>query len=166
MKITKVLALLLCTASLVVQAAQDDHKKEIQVGSDRQFGSLKDKVMTFVDNVKVQQGSLLIEADKLEVIATEGKGKEVFIASGNPAHYSQEFEQGKKITAKAKEIKYDVGAALLILTGDAELSQAGSMVQGSVIRYNLEKQELAAEADGKKSERVTTVFTPEGKQDQ
>ncbi|MFC4655304.1 MULTISPECIES: lipopolysaccharide transport periplasmic protein LptA [Rheinheimera] len=166
MKITKVLALLLCTAALASQAAQDDYKKEIQVGSDRQFGSLKDKVMTFVDNVKVQQGSLLIEADKLEVIATEGKGKEVFIASGNPAHYSQEFEQGKKIIAKAKEIKYDVGAALLILIGEAELSQAGSMVQGSVIRYNLVKQELAAEADGKKSERVTTVFTPEGKQDQ
>jgi len=164
MKKINVLAIVLSITSLVAHAGPDDYKKEIQVKSERQFGSLKDKVMTFVDKVRVTQGSLLIESDKLEVIATAGKGKEVFVASGKPAHYSQELEPGKQMKAKANEIRYDVGAAMLILSGDAELSQAGSLVQGSVIRYSLEKQELEAESGGKQSEQVTTVFTPEGKQ--
>ena len=145
-------------------AGPDDFKKEIQVDSDRQFGSIKDKVMTFVDNVKVNQGSLLIEADKLEVIASAGKGKEVFIASGQPAKYSQMLDGDKPIKASANEIRYDVAKGTLVLTGNAELSQNGSMVQGAVIKYNLEKQELEAESDGKKTERVTTVFSPEGKE--
>jgi lipopolysaccharide export system protein LptA len=145
-------------------AGPDDFKKEIQVGSDRQFGSIKDKVMTFVDNVKVEQGSLLIEADKLEVIASAGKGKEVFIASGKPATYSQLLDGDKPIKASANEIRYDVANGTLVLTGNAELSQNGSMVQGALIKYNLEKQELEAESNGKKTERVTTVFSPEGKQ--
>lgn len=148
-----------------VYAGSDDFKKEIQVGSDRQFGSIKDKVMTFLDNVKVEQGSLLIEADKLEVIASAGKGKEVFIASGKPATYSQRLDGDKPIKASANEIRYDVANGTLVLTGNAELSQSGSMVQGAVIKYNLEKQELEAESDGKKVERVTTVFSPEGKQE-
>ncbi|KKL01088.1 lipopolysaccharide transport periplasmic protein LptA, partial [Rheinheimera mesophila] len=120
--------------------------------------------MTFVDNVKVEQGSLLIEADKLEVIASAGKGKEVFIASGQPATYSQMLDGEKPIRASANEIRYDVANGTLVLTGNAELSQSGSMVQGAVIKYNLEKQELEAQSDGKKTERVTTVFSPEGKE--
>ncbi len=73
MKSNIILLSIALTFSSVVQAGPDDFKKEIQVGSDRQFGSIKDKVMTFVDNVKVEQGSLLIEADKLEVIASAGE---------------------------------------------------------------------------------------------
>lgn len=164
MKIIKVIALLLGTLSLSLYAASDDHKKEIQVDADRQSGSLKEKVMVFSDNVRVTQGSLVITANKLEVIASEGKGKEIFIASGSPASYSQEFEKGKQIKASANEIKYDVGATVLVLTGNAELSQAGSSVQGALIRYNLAKQEIEAEANRQKSERVTTVFSPEGKE--
>lgn len=146
-------------------AKESDFTQQIHVQADNNLTSIKDNISTYLNNVEVRQGSLLIKADKLEANASAGKGQEVFIATGNPATYSQTLEENTPVNASASEIKYDLATRTLTLTGNAELSQSGSKVQGAVIRYNIEKQELSAES-GAKNDRVITIFTPEGKNTQ
>ena len=102
-----------------------------------------------------------MKADQLEINASAGKGKEIYIATGSPVSYSQLLADGKPVTAQAKEMRYEPSNRTLTLSGDAELTQSGSVVKASVIRYNLEKQQLSAESN--ESKRVTTIFTPEEK---
>lgn len=150
--------LMFCT---VVQTKDTDFTQQIFIRAENNLTSIKDNISTYINNVEVHQGSLLIKADRLEANASAGKGKEVFIATGNPATYSQLLEGNLPVTAKALEIRYDLASRILTLTGNAELTQSGSLVQGAIIRYDIEKQELSAESG--EQNRVITIFTPEGR---
>lgn len=161
MKIKLVLALLVC--SNIVLAAKPDYTQQIQIDADK-LVSVNDNILTYRSNVQITQGSLRMTADKLEINASAGKGKEVYIATGSPVNYSQLLPDGKPVTAQASEMRYDPSSRTLTLSGDAELTQSGSVVRASVIRYNVEKQQLSAESDDTK--RVTTIFTPEDKDNQ
>lgn len=148
--------------SFPVWAGKDDFKLPIEVDSKSQFVDGKRKTSVFKEDVHVRQGTLSINADEVRVSAEAGKGKEIFIALGKPAVYSQTMDDGSKITAKAEEIRYVVEFRTLELNGAAELYQDTSMVKGEKISFNLEKEQLIAgsnEADG----RVTTVFQTDDK---
>ena len=156
---TKLLALLLVN-SLAAVAAKPDYTQQIQIDADN-LVSINENVATYRTNVVITQGSMQMKADQLEINASAGKGKEIYIATGSPVSYSQLLADGKPVTAQAKEMRYEPSNRTLTLSGDAELTQSGSVVKASVIRYNLEKQQLSAESD--ESKRVTTIFTPEEK---
>jgi len=143
-------------------AAESDFSQPIKVDSKSQFVDGKNKTSLFKDDVRITQGSLVINADEVEVIASEGEGREVFVARGTPASYSQKLEDGTPVTAKANEIRYEVVNRTISLVGNAELQQDTSMVKGDNITYDMKTEQLLATGgeDGKGG-RVTTVFTPE-----
>lgn len=143
--------------STTAQAGKEDFKLPIKVDSKSQFVDGKRKTSVFKEDVRVRQGTLSIDADEVRVSAEDGKGKEIFTALGKPAVYSQTMDDGSKITAKAKEIRYVVEFRTLELNGSAELHQDTSMVRGEKISFNLEKEQLIAGGDESDS-RVTTVF--------
>lgn len=157
--LTNTIAVLLLL-SFDVAAGKDDFKLPIKVDSKTQFVDGKRKTSIFKEDVHISQGSLKIDADEVEVIAEDGKGKEIFIARGKPAVYSQTMDDGSSITAKANEIRYQVATRMLDLNGAAELYQDTSMVKGEKISFNLEKEQLIAGSEGGES-RVTTVFQPD-----
>ncbi|MDX1392216.1 MAG: lipopolysaccharide transport periplasmic protein LptA [Rheinheimera sp.] len=161
MKINLIFALLL--SSSAAMAAKPDYAQQIQIDADKLI-SVKENVLTYRSNVHITQGSLQMKADQLEINASAGKGKEVYIATGTPVSYSQLLADGKPVTAQAAEMRYDPANRTLTLSGDAELAQSGSVVRASTIIYNVEKQQLTAESD--ESKRVTTIFTPEDKDNQ
>jgi lipopolysaccharide export system protein LptA len=150
----------LLLASTTVLAAKPDYAQQIQIDADK-LVSINENVLTYRNNVQITQGSLQMKADSLEINASAGKGKEVYIATGNPVSYSQLLADGKPVTATANEMRYEPSSRTLTLSGDAELTQSGSVVKASVIKYNVEKQQLSAESN--ESKRVTTIFTPEEK---
>ncbi|HEX5793155.1 MAG TPA: lipopolysaccharide transport periplasmic protein LptA [Rheinheimera sp.] len=154
------LVFVLLLSSTAVWAAQPDYTQKIQIDADN-LVAVKENVLTYRNNVLITQGSLQMKADQLEIDASAGKGKEVYIATGTPVSYSQLLADGKPVTAKASEMRYEPSSRTLTLSGDAELAQSGSVVKASVIRYNVEKQQLSAESN--ESKRVTTIFTPEEK---
>jgi lipopolysaccharide export system protein LptA len=143
-------------------AKNSDFEQSVNVTANNFGGSLDEKTLIYRGNVTVAQGTLLIKADKLVIDSSAGKGKEVFIASGEPAVYSQTLEGDKPIQANANEIRYDFATRVLTLIGKAEINQSGSLVQSAKIQYDLEKQTLKAES-GSEEERVSTIFTPEKK---
>lgn len=144
-------------------AKEADFAKEIVIDAKKQSMDIKNHIIIFSGGVLVSQGTMNIKADTLRMYSKnkDTKGQEIIIATGTPAKYSQELDDGQVIHAQANEIRYDLGKKMLRLIGNSELNQNDSLVKGSEISYNLINQELVAEGDKETNDVVTTIFKPE-----
>ena len=150
------------TGTVTISADQSDFAKEISIVSESQFLDGKNKISIFKDNVYITQGSMEIRADELEVIATDGDGREIFIARGNPAVYAQNMDDGSRVSAQANTITYEVMSRAITLDGNAQLVRDTSLVEGDLIQFDMEKEQLVAQSNNSgQDRRVTTTFRPE-----
>ena len=140
---------------------KSDFEQPLRLASDRQSADGKEKTGFYEGNVKITQGSLEITANKVEIIAEEGQGREVFIASGNPASYSQQLADGTTVTAKANEIKYVKIARTISFKGNAELLQNAFTIKGDSITFDMEKEQVLANTNENSDTQVVTIFNPE-----
>ncbi|GIU48612.1 hypothetical protein TUM4249_04260 [Shewanella sp. KT0246] len=144
-----------------VSAKEGDLQQELKVAAVSQKADIKNNQVIFFGPVTVTQGTININADELRAFSAETGGKKTMIATGNPATFSQELDDGRIGTASANEIKYELATSILTLKGNAKLDQAGSQVTGNLISYNIDKQQLIAESTGDGKDRVITIFQPE-----
>lgn len=160
MKINKssliISTLLISFASI---ALESDFDQPIHVSSVSQHVTMKNNRVVFQDDVLLTQGTIKLTADKLTVIQGKQPNQEIMIAEGKPATFHQTQEDGKPIDAEANTIHYDVAKAQITLTGNAQVKQLKSQINGSKILYSMEQEELTVSNDGKET-RVTTVFLP------
>ncbi len=141
-------------------AGKDDFTKKIELASLYQNADGIAKRATYQGNVVIQQGSLKVSADELEIDASNGEGNEIFIATGNPARYSQQQEDGSIVTAQADKIEYHRQTRSLSLNGNAHIKQNSSSVQGESIKFNMELEQIIAQGSDQESGRVITTFQP------
>ena len=141
-------------------AGKDDFTKKIELASLYQNADGIAKRATYQGNVVIQQGSLKVSADELEIDASSGEGNEIFIATGNPARYSQQQEDGSIVTAQADKIEYHRQTRSLSLNGNAQIKQNSSSVQGESIKFNMELEQIIAQGSDQESGRVITTFQP------
>lgn len=163
MKLANNKILLLATlivASSSAFALKDDTNQPINIVSDNQALDMEKSVVTFTDNVVITQGSILIKANKVVITRPpENSGKkETVEAFGNPVTFHQLMDDGKPADGKANRVFYDLGTEFLTLTGNAQLQQLDSKINGDVITYDVKKQQL--KANGSPKSRVTTVLIP------
>jgi len=144
-------------------AGKDDFTKKIELASLYQNADGIAKRASYQGNVVIQQGSLKISADELEIDASKGEGNEIFIATGNPAEYSQQQEDGSIVTAQADKIEYHRQTRSLSLEGNAQIKQNSSSVQGKSIKFNMELEQIMAQGSDQDSGRVITTFQPVSK---
>jgi lipopolysaccharide export system protein LptA len=156
--------------SLVLSATawaqgKTDFAQAIEINSERDFFDLANNLAVFDVNVLVRQGTLEIKADNLRVKRDAADGTDEFIASGSPATYKQQLEDGSMIEAQAEQISYDQVRQTITLRGKASVAQNNSVIQGNEIVYNFATQQLSANR-GEDSERVTTIFMPKKNNDE
>ncbi len=144
-----------------VNAKEGDLQQELKVAAVSQKADIKNNQVIFFGPVNVTQGTININADELRAFSEESGGQKTMVATGNPATFSQELDDGRIGTASANEIRYELASSILTLKGNAKLDQAGSQVTGNLISYNIEKQQLIAESTGDGKDRVITIFQPE-----
>lgn len=142
-------------------AAKLDLEQEIMIKSARQSGDLKNKVISYLDDVVITQGSLVIRADIVQVMKKEQTNDDIYIAKGKPATFDQLLEDGTPIKLQADQIIYEASANTIVISGNALLSQEGSEVRGSKIIYNTLTERL--EAESYTNETVTTILKPKTK---
>ncbi|WP_293730082.1 lipopolysaccharide ABC transporter substrate-binding protein LptA [uncultured Actinobacillus sp.] len=154
------LATTLMLVSLSAAALKEDTNQPINIVSDNQSLDMENNVVTFLDNVVITQGSILIKANKVIITRPpEGsKQKETVEAFGNPVTFHQLLDDGKPVDGKASKVHYDLGKEFLTLTGNAELKQLDSNINGDVITYDVKKQQLNASSLA--NSRVKTVLVP------
>ncbi|TLU66683.1 lipopolysaccharide transport periplasmic protein LptA [Thalassotalea litorea] len=164
-KINKPLVALLATLTLllpVANAAQSDFEQEVVIQAKRQASDLKNKIASYLDDVKITQGSLTITADVVQVINDPNSQGKSYQAKGKPARFSQRLDDGKLVEIQAQEITYTPLTSTLVIKGNAKVSQEGSQVQGDIITYNMLTEQLTAESLDD-SDIVTTIIQPQKK---
>lgn len=145
-------------ASLPALAGKDDFDKPIEVANQSQFFDVKRKISVLQGNVSIKQGSLLILADEMEILGRGDKSVEKFIAKGSPASYKQSLDDGSELKASANNIEYDVDSRTITLSGNAQVEQNDSQVNGESITINMRLEQVFAK--GNKDEQVKTIFQP------
>ena len=163
MKLTNnkiILLAALIMTSFSALALKDDTNQPINIVSDNQSLDMEKSVVTFTDNVSITQGSILIKANKVIITRPpENSGKkETVEAFGTPVTFHQKLDNGKPVDGKANKVHYDLSTEFLTLTDNAELKQLDSKINGQIITYDVKKQQLKANGNGKS--RVTTVLIP------
>lgn len=143
-------------------AAKVDLAQEITIQSQRQSADLKNKIASYLDNVKISQGTILITADIVQVFSTEdkqtGTKNDTYLAKGKPAIFQQQLEDGSLISLQADEITYTPNTHLITVSGNALVKQAGSQVSGNEIIYNTLTEQLSAQSAN--DQPVTTILQP------
>lgn len=120
---------------------------------------MKSNKVTFEGDVKLKQGSININADKIIVTRNANSGEiEAIQGFGKPALFSQLTDDGKTLSGQAFELNYQLSTDKLIMTKEAQLSQDGNLIRGSKITYQISSQKLVADSD--ENERVSTVLQP------
>ena len=156
------LSSLFFTLTAPVYAAKKDLTQEITIKAKRQSADLKNKIASYLDEVRINQGSIAINADIVQVYSQiNEKTKEksdTYLAKGKPAVFKQELEDGSMISLQANEIKYQPDLHMITVSGNAQVKQAGSKVTGEKITYNTSSEKL--EAISSQNESVTTILQP------
>ncbi|EKO3558423.1 lipopolysaccharide transport periplasmic protein LptA [Vibrio metschnikovii] len=158
------LSLLACLfASAPTLALSTDTQQPIHINSDSLQLDMKNNRVTYISNVKLVQGSININAERLVVIRNPENGKiEQIEGYGNPATFSQLTDEGKTLHGQAKQLYYKMADDELLMIGQAMLAQDDSEIRGQQIRYQISSQKLIA--DGQGSERVSTILQPQAVQ--
>ena len=156
------LSSLVFTLSAPASAAKKDLTQEITIKSKRQSADLKNKIASYLDDVSINQGSISIVADIVQVYSNEDEvtkeKSDTYLAKGKPAIFKQQLEDGSLISLQANEIKYQPDLHIITVSGNAEVKQAGSKVTGETITYNTLSEKL--EAQSSNNESVTTILQP------
>lgn len=142
-------------------AANQDINAPISISAQSTFVDGVSKMSVYEDDVVIVQAGLTINAARLSINASAGEGQEVFIANGTPAKFTQLLDDGSKVTASAREIRYSVITRTVSFVGDAQLSRDTSVVKSESIEFDLVNKQLVAKANNAEGGRVTTVFQPE-----
>ncbi len=153
------LLLPLLTFPVAVMALESDMRKPINITSDRMDIDDGTGKSVYRGNVRLQQGSLSLSAGTVTVLQSPGKGKSSrVIAEGRPAILRQIKDGTKeKIEGRANRLEYTVNSKLLVLTGNASLSQGGDTFKSDRIVYDRAKAVIkgGTSAAGKERVRVT-----------
>jgi len=148
--------------SAPVNAAKKDLTQEITIKSGRQSADLKNKIASYLDEVSINQGSISILADIVQVYSQinekTNEKSDTYLAKGKPATFKQQLEDGSLISLQANEIKYQPDLHIITVSGNAEVKQAGSKVTGETITYNTSSEKLEAISSDNNS--VTTILQP------
>ncbi len=155
------LSLLFClTLSANAVALSTDSEQPVYIDSDSQHLDMKSNKVTFIGDVKLKQGSININADKVIVFRHAETGTiEIIEGYGDVATFSQLTDDGKTLYGEAMELYYVLKDDQLTMIKKAMLSQDDSIIRGSKIRYKITSQKLIA--DGSSKERVSTVLQPQ-----
>lgn len=149
-------------------AASADSSEPIHLEADQVIMDDAQRTSTFIGNVELSQGSLLIRGDRI-VVTQDREGFQHAIAYGNTAEFRQKRESMEGyVEGYGEQIEYDTRTGILDLYGKARLKRNLDTVSGNHIVYNTNTEIFKvsgknANAANDTSERVRAVLQPKSK---
>ena len=158
-------------------ALQSDREQQIEIHADQFNGDEVKQTAVYSGAVVVDQGSMRLTGDVLELRITP-KGYRQATITGAPARFRQQRDPDAQnpvdewMHAEAKRIVYDEETDKVTLTGGARLSRSENgvekdMTQGERIVYDMRNARSVVEGGVKSGpgprERVTTIIAPRTK---
>lgn len=143
-------------------ALPSDRDQPIQIEADRAAQDQKQGITTYSGAVTMDQGSIHIEADQVVIYSANKKVVRI-VATGQPARFRQLPEPDKApVTARGNQLDYQVSQDRLLIQLNAEVEQAGSLVSGHAIDYDIRQALVQASSDQEGKARVKMVLQPQG----
>jgi len=156
MRASRFIPLVLISFALHAQAAETP--QSVKILADSVEVNQKTLSSTYRGNVELTQGAMQLKADKLQVF-TKNNALHRFEAEGKPALFSAPLQDKSLATGEASTINFNARKGVLLLTGNARLTQMGNTIQNDRIKYNLNTGNL--KAGGKNSKkRVEVILQP------
>ncbi|MFT6289408.1 MAG: lipopolysaccharide export system protein LptA [Alcanivorax sp.] len=141
-------------------ALPEDREQPIRITADQALRDEKKGFTEYTGNVRLDQGSLSIEADKITVHHVTEEADKI-VAEGKPAHMQQISEADKApIHARADTIEYFKTEERVHLSKNAQVEQDGSIVTGDTIDYFIAEQLVRADSDLSQSDSRVEVVIP------
>lgn len=150
---------LLC--SNIIYALPEDREKPVHITADSSIFDYKTGTNTYEGNVKVDQGSTHLTADRVVTKTNSHHKMQEAVAYGlkQLADYSTLPKPGDALFhAKARVIKFLPIDSTVILETDVTVTQGENSFQGPMIIYNMKNQTVSAPAS--ESGRATIVIEP------
>ena len=159
MAIVKFAALLLLLLPCQLWALATDRDQPIEVEADTLEVREQEGISIYQGNVKLVQGSLEINADRVVIHFNEANELTLMEMTGTPATLRQLDDNQQEIWGEAKRIDYTQSKSLLELRDSARLSQAGDIIESDLIRINTESSSLQA-GSMESDQRVKMLIQP------
>lgn len=153
-------ALLTCLAT-GASALPGDRDQPIHITADQALRDEQKGHTVYSGNVRMIQGSMEVDADRITVWHTEQDADKI-VARGGPARMRQQPEIDQELVhAQADTITYWHRSQKVNLNENARIEQRGDIVTGDLIVYFIERQLIKAES-GKRADsgRVEVVIQP------
>ena len=153
------IAILLFSSSLF--ALPKDSEEPLHIAADSTLFNYKTGVDTYEGNVKVDQGTTHLIADRL--ITEKNEEHKIVTATAYGLQNLSEFittptENDLVLHAKAKVIKYYPSTSVVVLEESVFVTQGKNSFHGPLIIYNMKDQLVSAPAS--KNGRATIVIEP------
>jgi lipopolysaccharide export system protein LptA len=168
---TRINFLLLCFGLMMLPSMgySDDREQALVINAGRASIDDLQGITTYRDNVRVQQGSMRIEADTLILTYEHANDNERILnlvaAEGKPVHFEQKAPNETLIKAQANRIEFYLQQNMLHLIGQAQVQQGQDRFSGEYMVYDAKRSVLTADG-GKQGVTVTlqprksTVIAP------
>ncbi|MGJ8618747.1 MAG: lipopolysaccharide transport periplasmic protein LptA [Methylophilaceae bacterium] len=165
------IAIISLCASINAFAEAADRNKPIELEADSVIVDDAKKISTYLGNVILTQGTLVIHADKL-IVREDRNGFQHSTSTGNPTTFKQKREgKNEYMTGSGRRIEYDGRMDKVQLYTKAWVKRGEDIVYGDYISYDA-NAEYAEVIGGKKSEsagsssgRVRAIIQPKNKQE-
>lgn len=158
------IGLVISTSSAMLVAKRSDQDQPIRILTDSATANPGAKQIELIGNIDIQQGSLLIRANKVTYIQTKSEKYITINAHGNPASFQQllnsKNKQGKNQLAKARanHITYNSKTGNIDMQGEAYLNINGNEMFGDKINYSTTTEKYTVRSE--KNKRVSVVLHP------
>ncbi|MFT6915112.1 MAG: lipopolysaccharide export system protein LptA [Motiliproteus sp.] len=146
-------------------ALPQDKQQAIEISADTAEINDSSGTAIYSGSVRLIQGSLRLNADKL-TLHTDGNGDiRLLVAKGRPAHFQQQHQLDAPIThGYAQTIEFDIQLDLLTLIEQAKLLRADDSFKGKRIQVDTTKNVIQAFSDKQQpNSRVQMVIKPRAK---
>lgn len=137
------LSLLLLVAGMPAVALEKDREQPMQINSDRFEAGMDDSTTVLTGNVRIVQGSLVVNAARADITQVKGEVSRALL-TGAPATLKQAMEGGGELNAKAKSIDYLLTEESVELKGDVVLDRPQGTLRSERVVYSIKTGRMAA----------------------
>jgi lipopolysaccharide export system protein LptA len=153
-------AFLLCFFFLPAQALRQDAGEPIRVSARTVETDEKTGVAIYRGAVHVEQGTLSLRADRVE-IRTRDRHTEFVRATGKPATLRQRAEEARnEVRAEADQIDYHVLSGKVEMKGNVTVHRGGDLFTAATLQYDLNDKTLQASGGEQEEGRIHAVIQP------
>ena len=130
-------ALALFLAAAPAFALKSDRDKPLDVAADSLETTEGQSRTTLQGNVKITQGTLVVESDRAVVHRGRNDAIDRAVLDGRPATLAQDLDDGGRMKARARQIDYDLARDIVVLTGEVVIDQPRGELRGAKVTYEM-----------------------------